>query len=156
MNYNRQSPYNNQAINNNQNSQEMKELITYIKEGIKDINDLKKIFGENGLIQRFSERDNKSNNQMRKFYSEIVEIYQEISSSSTQTLNKDKINTKLAMIEPRAYYSKQRNNITNDFFNFIKEGIETIIITSDNNEWVEKIIRFKMVYEAIIAYSTKG
>ncbi|MEM4058599.1 MAG: type III-A CRISPR-associated protein Csm2 [Thermoplasmata archaeon] len=151
----RRTPYTNPQSRSEENNEPLKKVIEYIKSGINNTSELSTIFRYEGFVNKMFNKELRSN-QLRKFYSEVVEIYQDVYTSSDPTkLNKAEINTRLAMLEPRAYYSNQRYYIPDQLFKLIKDSVKLIIEAPDNDTWLNRLERFKLVFEALIAYSKK-
>ncbi|MGB9815537.1 MAG: type III-A CRISPR-associated protein Csm2 [Thermoplasmata archaeon] len=132
-------------------------LLDYIKDGSYN----EKIFSRNGILENAGK--NIPQHQLRKFYSEILNIRDTISlykfSKKDEKETPKLLKIKLAMIEPIAFYTKSRLSKSDysyqfsEIVEFISKSISTI--NSDNNfkTWEEKFERFKQLFQSIIAYS---
>ncbi|MEM3255805.1 MAG: type III-A CRISPR-associated protein Csm2 [Thermoplasmata archaeon] len=160
----RETFYSNPENRFKDDSEPLKKVIEYIKSGVNNTSELSSIFQYGGFVYKmFNTFENKNSrgtitsNQLRKFYSEVLEIYQDVYILTDHTkLNKVKINTRLAMLEPRAYYSNQRKYIPKQLVEFIKDSVKLIIESPNDDTWLERLERFKLVFEALIAYSKMG
>lgn len=111
------------------------------------------LFSLEGSIKREyckMEGDEAKMNQLRKFYDQIISIYEDSSMGGGES-----IDGRLIRIVPIAKYAKARGLIDEKLMTLIDEGVG-IISKEKNPKKKEKCIeRFKNVMEAIIAYSKK-
>jgi CRISPR type III-A-associated protein Csm2 len=133
---------------------EIDKLILYIQQGAKTDASLN-IFYKDGPIANLA-KDIKMH-QLRKFHSEILSIEDMINLAVAQSKSQDfeKIQIKLAKLEPVVQYTIARIGYMKDLGNFMIRAIEEINKENDINSWREKFLRFKDIFDSVIAYSKK-
>jgi CRISPR type III-A-associated protein Csm2 len=145
---------------------ELENMLTEIRNYINNGNlgnDLK-LFSEGGPISKLTNSEKVTTTQIRKFYSEILNIEDlaRIYASKNLIINQkdfEKLRIKLALLEPLAYYSAKKQSIKGRQSNMetikkiIVEAIKIINNENDYKQWLEKFERFKQVFEVIVAYS---
>lgn len=149
--------YNNQRSNDSQIIDEARKFI--IGENI----DPEAFLGYDGSVRKFIEsstgrgKTDTTSHQLRKFYSEIVDMLELVEKSSGERENTDILTMKirLAMMEARLNYAKERKVLSGDIFNLLKECVSTVNKES-GKKWEERLRRFKTFFEAFVAYSYKG
>ncbi len=116
------------------------------------------LFSERGPFSKLSISNNITTSQIRKFYSEILNIEDlaHIYASKNPKINQEdfeKLRIKFALLEPLAHYSAMRQSNMETIKRIIVEAIKTINSENDHQKWLEKFERFKQVFEVIVAYS---
>lgn len=110
----------------------IKEIIEYLREQIKDRNN----------------RNEKLNiNQLRKFYDTFLKLY------NTRSEEKEK-KIQLLMLKANAEYSAKRLN-TNRFKDFLSNRIN-LVISKSGEEFYKNLNAFKLHFEALVAYYPKS
>ncbi len=128
----------------------------------KDI-DPERLLGYDGEIRNFIENNKESqkgdtaNHQLRKFYDDIVEM-SEVAKKTSGNPN-DPSNSankiRLAMMEARLNYARERRVLSKEIFELLKSCVHTVN-TQSAEKWADSLDRFKTLFEAIVAYSYKG
>ncbi|MHB1492790.1 MAG: type III-A CRISPR-associated protein Csm2 [Thermoplasmataceae archaeon] len=122
--------------------------------------DPEKLLGYEGSVRGFINSDRSkddTSHQIRKFYSDIVDMW-EISGKSSGVHENPEIpllKIRLAMMEARLNYAKERKLISDEVFSLLRKSISTVNKES-GEKWVQCLGRFKTFFEAFIAYSYKG
>jgi len=113
------------------------------------------IFSKDGPIAKLGK--NIPMHQLRKFHSEILSIEDMVNLAVAQPKSQDfgKIKIKLAKLEPVVYYTMARVKDINILGNFMIRAIGEINKENDIKSWREKFIRFKEIFDSVIAYSKK-
>jgi len=133
---------------------EINTLISYIQKGAGPDASLN-IFYNDGPIAKLAK--NISMHQLRKFHSEILSIEDMINLAMSKSKSQDfeKIRIKLAKLEPVIYYTQARVKDINILGKFMIRAIGEINKENDIKSWREKFIRFKDIFDSVIAYSKK-
>jgi len=133
---------------------EINTLISYILQGASTGASVN-IFSKDGPIAKLGK--NIPMHQLRKFHSEILGIEDMINLAVAQSKSQDfgKIKIKLAKLEPVVYYTMARVKDINILGNFMIRAIGEINKENDIKSWREKFIRFKEIFDSVIAYSKK-
>jgi CRISPR type III-A-associated protein Csm2 len=125
--------------------------------------DPESFLGYDGSVRKFIENNSgrgktdTTSHQLRKFYSDIVDMWELVEKSSGDQKDPDilAMQIRLAMMEARLNYAKERRVLSVDIFNLLKECVNTVNRES-GTKWVECLGRFKTFFEAFVAYSYKG
>lgn len=122
---------------------------------------LNEIFSKDGMLAKTMNEI--PSHQLRKFYSELISISDTLSiDMSKKYLDPNelkKLQIRLAMLEPLAYYTKSRlgtqkySEQFSELVNFITNSIAIINKNNDFYQWKSAFERFKQLFEVIIAYS---
>jgi CRISPR type III-A-associated protein Csm2 len=133
---------------------EINTLISYILQGASTGASVN-IFSKDGPIAKLGK--NIPMHQLRKFHSEILNIEDMVNLAVAQPKSQDfgKIKIKLAKLEPVVYYTMVRVKDINILGNFMIKAIGEINKENDIKSWREKFIRFKEIFDSVIAYSKK-
>jgi CRISPR type III-A-associated protein Csm2 len=133
---------------------EINTLISYILQGASTGASVN-IFSKDGPIAKLGK--NIPMHQLRKFHSEILSIEDMVNLAVAQSKSQDfgKIKIKLAKLEPVVYYTMARVKDINILGNFMIRAIGEINKENDIKSWREKFIRFKEIFDSVIAYSKK-
>jgi CRISPR type III-A-associated protein Csm2 len=133
---------------------EINTLISYILQGASTGASVN-IFSKDGPIAKLGK--NIPMHQLRKFHSEILSIEDMVNLAVAQPKSQDfgKIKIKLAKLEPVVYYTMARVKDINILGNFMIRAIGEINKENDIKSWREKFIRFKEIFDSVIAYSKK-
>ena len=133
---------------------EINTLISYILQGASTGASVN-IFSKDGPIAKLGK--NIPMHQLRKFHSEILSIEDMVNLAVAQPKSQDfgKIKIKLAKLEPVVYYTMARVKDINILGNFMIKAIGEINKENDIKSWREKFIRFKEIFDSVIAYSKK-
>lgn len=83
-------------------------------------------------------------NQVRGFYNEVLTLW-DLAQREKPELFGETALPLVKMLRPRAYYSKVRGHIHDDFFHFIETGAQRV-----SN--LEDFKNFRMVFEAVVAF----
>jgi CRISPR type III-A-associated protein Csm2 len=101
------------------------------------------------FAERLCENDRKNKyTQVRKFYTQLVELYLIVFNISDEVGRQKKfneINLKIHLLVPHASYAKARDLVSDDFLNFIKNLVRQI----DSPETLEHA---KYVFEAVLGF----
>ena len=125
--------------------------------------DPESLLGYDGTVRKFVEPKSNSNrndtksHQLRKFYSDIVDIWglAEKFSGDQNDADVSKLKIRLAMMEARLNYARERGVLSRDTFELLTACVSTVNRQKDN-KWVESLERFRTFFEALVAYSYKG
>lgn len=120
------------------------------------------IFSKDGILAKAGNEI--PSHQLRKFYSELINISDTLSIDMSLKKDKDpnevkKLQIRLAMLEPLAYYTEsrlKREKYSDQFSEIVKFITHSIAIINKNNnfdQWKNAFERFKQLFEVIIAYS---
>ena len=133
---------------------EINTLISYILQGASTGASVN-IFSKDGPIANLGK--NIPMHQLRKFHSEILSIEDMVNLAVAQSKSQDfgKIKIKLAKLEPVVYYTMARVKDINILGDFMIRAIGEINKENDINYWREKFIRFREIFDSVIAYSKK-
>ena len=133
---------------------EINTLISYILQGASTGASVN-IFSKDGPIAKLGK--NIPMHQLRKFHSEILSIEDMINLAVAQSKSQDfgKIKIKLAKLEPVVYYTMARVKDINILGDFMIRAIGEINKENDIKSWREKFIRFREIFDSVIAYSKK-
>ncbi|MGC8515954.1 MAG: type III-A CRISPR-associated protein Csm2 [Thermoplasmata archaeon] len=118
------------------------------------------LLGYEGTVWKFvdssSNKNDTTSHQLRKFYSDIVDMWEIAEKSSGNQTNPDisKLKIRLAMMEARLNYAKERGVLTGDIFKLLTACVSTVN-RETGTKWVESLERFRTFFEAFIAYSYK-
>lgn len=129
------------------------DLIRYISLEMKDQNEIYKLFSLNGKINDFCNTNASETkmNQLRKFYDDIVKIQEQSNAGKNIKFEK------MVRLVPLAKYANARNLLDDDFLGLLDNAIgkisETYNREDGKNKSFEMLGRFRLVLEAIIAYS---
>lgn len=118
-------------------SKNIKELITYLTESVRDTADQKRPKTINKAL---------SINQLRKFYDSFLKIY-----NNKSTENEKKV--QLLMLNANAEYSAKR--LETNRFKIILDNRIKIIISKTDEEFIDNLKAFKLHFEALVAYYPK-
>lgn len=119
------------------------------------------LLGYEGSVRKFVEsnpdKNTTASHQLRKFYSDIVDIWEiaEKSFGNASSPDISKLKIRLAMMEARLNYAKERKVLSEGVFKLMTECVSTVN-RETGIKWVESLERFRTFFEAFVAYSYKG
>lgn len=126
-------------------------ILKYLRNDSLTEGDQYEIFRLNGkIMEKYCKRneDEAKMSQLRKFYDEIVSIYDDYESGR-------KSGGRLIRLLPVARYAFARDLIRRDLLELINKGVEIVSKENDEKRKMECLRNFKNVMEAVIAYSKK-
>ena len=127
-------------------------IIRYIKGEMVTMEEQYDIFKLDGLIANkycLKGSNDIRMNQLRKFYDEIVSIYDDYENNKANE-------SKLIRLVPVARYAFARDLIDMKLLQLISDGVEIISKEKDINRKEECLRNFRNLMEAIIAYSKES
>lgn len=123
--------------------------------------DPESLLGYDGSVRKFADskpdKNDTKSHQLRRFYSDIVDMWELAEKSSGDQNNPDvsKLRIRLAMMEARMNYAKERGVLSGNIFELLRECVSTVN-RETGKKWIESLERFRTFFEAFVAYSYKG
>ncbi|ADD08836.1 type III-A CRISPR-associated protein Csm2 [Candidatus Aciduliprofundum boonei] len=137
----------------NKNKKEEKEIVKRNFEEIKreivrETPDWKRLLKDGGLIDQITQtkyfHDSLKTTQLRKFFDVVKNIDYRLQRESWE-----KLEPELWQIVPAIKYAKGRNNVPEEFADFVSKMVEKI---TDSEDPKQIFLNFERVFESIVAY----